>query len=1048
MNPCEPFIRRPVATSLLMLAVFIIGVIGYRLLPQSALPQVDYPTIQITTLYPGASPDVIASSITAPLERQFGQMPGLEQMWSTSSGGASVVTLRFALDLKLDVAEQQVQAAINAAATLLPSDLPAPPVYNKVNPADAPILTLAITSDTLPLPRVQDLADTRIAQKLSQVNGVGLVTLSGGQKPAVRIQANPRALTQLGLSLDDIRTAVSNQNVNQAKGSFDGPLRASTIDANDQLKDASEYAKLVIAYKNGAPIRIRDVADVVDDAENVRLAAWATLERDGKRVQQPGIVINVQRQPGANVIETVDAIKAILPQLRAALPASVELTTLTDRTVTIRASVRDVQYELLLAVALVVMVIFLFLRSIPATIIPSVAVPLSLVGTFAVMYAVGFSVNNLSLMALTIAAGFVVDDAIVMIENIARRIEDGEKPFTAAINGSKQIAFTIISLTVSLLAVLIPLLFMRDVVGRLFREFAITLAIAIIISAFVSLTLTPMMCARLLKSEHERREPRWLALIGRAFDGLQARYAVALDWVLARQALTLLVAVATVALTVLLAWLVPKGFFPVQDTGAIAAITTAPQSVSFAAMSEKQQAVVNALMDDPAVRSVSSIIGVDGVNTTINNGRLQIDLQPLESGRPRATALIERLNERIRNVPGISVAMQPVQDLTIEDRVSRTQYQFTLDSTDTAALGEWTPKLVERLQQLPQLADVTTELQRNGLQAYVEIDRDAASRMGVTVAAINNALYNAFGQRLISTIFTQASQYRVVLEVQKPVTGFGNPATGPEIIAQIYVPGTVAGVTSQVPLSSLARVIERPAELQVNKLNQFPATTVSFNVTKGVSLGEAVQAIEATEQALGMPASIRTQFQGATLAFRAALANEVWLILAAIVTMYIVLGVLYESYIHPITILSTLPSAGIGALLALIVSRNDLGVIAIIGIVLLIGIVKKNAIMMIDFALAAEREEGKTPHDAIRQACLLRLRPILMTTMAALLGALPLMLGSGMGSELRHPLGWTMVGGLLVSQVLTLFTTPVIYLAFERLARRFRRDETAAVAAE
>ena len=1048
MNPCEPFIRRPVATSLLMLAVFIIGVIGYRLLPQSALPQVDYPTIQITTLYPGASPEVIASSITAPLEKQFGQMPGLEQMWSTSSGGASVVTLRFALDLRLDVAEQQVQAAINAAATLLPSDLPAPPVYNKVNPADAPILTLALTSDTLPLPRVQDLADTRIAQKLSQVNGVGLVTLSGGQKPAVRIQVNPRALTQLGLSLDDIRTAVSNQNVNQAKGSFDGPLRASTIDANDQLKDASEYAKLVIAYKSGAPIRIRDVAAVVDDAENIRLAAWATFDRDGKRVQQPGIVINVQRQPGANVIETVNSIKAILPQLRAALPASVELSTLTDRTITIRASVRDVQYELMLAVALVVMVIFLFLRSIPATIIPSVAVPLSLVGTFAVMYAVGFSVNNLSLMALTIAAGFVVDDAIVMIENIARRIEDGEAPFEAAINGSKQIAFTIISLTVSLLAVLIPLLFMRDVVGRLFREFAITLAIAIIISAFVSLTLTPMMCARLLKSEHEQHEPRWLAAIGHAFDRLQAKYAVALDWVLARQALTLIVAVATVAVTVLLAWFVPKGFFPVQDTGTIAAITTAPQSVSFAAMSEKQQAVVNALMDDPAVRSVSSIIGVDGVNNTINNGRLQIDLQPLESGRVRATALIERLNDRVRNIPDIAVSMQPVQDLTIEDRVSRTQYQFTLDSTDTQALGEWTPKLVERMQQLPQITDVSTELQRSGLQAYVEIDRDAASRVGVTVAAINNALYNAFGQRLISTIFTQASQYRVVLEAQKPVTGSGNPTTGPEIIAQIYVPGTVAGVTSQVPLSSIARVAERPAELQVNKLNQFPATTVSFNVAKGVSLGEAVQAIEATEQALGMPASIRTQFQGATLAFRAALANQVWLILAAIATMYIVLGVLYESYIHPITILSTLPSAGIGALLALIVSGNDLGVIAIIGIVLLIGIVKKNAIMMIDFALAAERDEGKAPHDAIRQACLLRLRPILMTTMAALLGALPLMLGSGMGSELRHPLGWTMVGGLLVSQVLTLFTTPVIYLAFDRLARRFRREEPVRVAAD
>ncbi len=1055
MNFSEVFIRRPVATSLLMLAVLIAGLVAYRLLPQSALPQVDYPTIQVTTLYPGASPDVITSSITAPLERQFGQMPGLDAMWSASSGGASVITLRFSLELRLDVAEQQVQAAINAAATFLPSDLPAPPVYNKVNPADAPILTIALSSATMPLPKVQDMAETRVAQKISQVTGVGLVTLSGGQKPAVRVQVNPRALAAMGLSMEDVRIAISNQNVNQAKGSFDGSLRASTIDANDQLVSAAEYRRLVIAYRNGAPIRMGDVARVIDGAENVRLAAWAN--------QEPGIVLNVQRQPGANVIETVDRIKELLPQLQANLPAAVTLTTLTDRTITIRASVRDVQIELAMAVALVVMVIFLFLRSVPATLIPSVAVPLSLVGTFAAMYFAGFTINNLTLMALTIAAGFVVDDAIVMIENIARHLEEmsgnvsaqanlaagqvkdaqasGDSiAMRAAITGARQIGFTILSLTVSLIAVLIPLLFMREVVGRLFREFAITLAIAILISAIVSLTLTPMMCARLLKPESQHREPGWLKALGRSFDHLVNGYARALDWVLARQGLVLWVAVATVALTVALSLVVSKGFFPVQDTGAIQGITEASQTISFTAMGDRQQALVQELIQDPAVESVASLIGVDGSNQTVNSGRLMINLKPLESGRPRAAALIPRLQERVSRIPGIVLYLQPSQDLTIDDRVSRTAYQFTLDSSDPAALSEWVPRLMERLQALPQLRELSTDQQIGGLQAYVQIDRDAAARLGVTVAAIDNALYNAFGQRLVSTIFTQASQYRVVLETSPEFR------RTPEDIARLYVPGNVNGVASQVPMASVAQVVEKPAQLVINKLNQFPAATVYFNPAPGHSLGQAVEAIEAAQAEIGLPPSIRTQFQGASLAFKAALVNQVLLVLAAIVTMYIVLGVLYESYIHPVTILSTLPSAGIGALLALILTRNDLNVIAIIGIVLLIGIVKKNAIMMIDFALEAERHRGATPHEAIRQACLLRLRPILMTTMAALLGALPLMLGGGMGSELRQPLGLTMVGGLLVSQVLTLFTTPVIYLAFDRAARRWRARRQASAA--
>jgi multidrug efflux pump len=1019
MNPSRLFILRPVATSLLMVAILLAGLVGYRLLPLSALPEVDYPTIQVTTLYPGASPDVMTSSVTAPLERQFGQMPGLKQMSSSSSGGASVITLQFELTLPLDVAEQQVQAAINAAGTTLPNDLPVPPIYSKVNPADAPVLTIGVASTTIPLPRVRDLVETRVAQKISQLPGVGLVSIAGGQRPAMRVRVDPKALAAAGLGIEDVRTAIGNANSNQAKGSFDGPSRAATIDANDQIRAVSGYRDLILAYRGGAPLRLSDVAQISEGAENERLAAWAN--------EEPAIVLNIQRQPGSNVIEVVDRIKALLPTLRASLPGAVEVKVLTDRTTTIRASVRDVQRELVLAIALVVMVIFLFLRNLSATVIPSVAVPLSLVGTFGVMYLAGFSLNNLTLMALTIATGFVVDDAIVMIENIARYLEEGDSPLEAALKGSKQIGFTIISLTVSLIAVLIPLLFMADVVGRLFREFAITLAVAILISAVVSLTLTPMMCARLLRHVPEERQGRFQRASGAAFDRVVAVYGRWLNRVLDHQAATLVVAVLTLALTVALYVAVPKGFFPVQDTGLIQGISEAEQSISFAAMAERQQALAREILKDPAVESLSSFIGVDGVNPTLNTGRLLINLKPRSQRDADASGVIRRLQPRLAQLPGITLYMQPVQDLTIEDRVSRTQYQFSLDDADSERLARWVPRMVERMRAIPGLADVASDLQDRGLQAYLEIDRDAAGRLGLSMNAIDNALYSAFGQRQVSTIFTQANQYRVVLEVAPQFQA------SPQALEAIHVSGTAGQL---VPLSSIARVVERPTSLVVNHLGQFPAATISFNLAPGASLGSAVDAIHAAERELGLPASIQTRFQGAALAFQASLDSTLLLILAALVTMYIVLGVLYESYIHPITILSTLPSAGVGALLALMLAGSDLGIVAVIGIVLLIGIVKKNAIMMIDFALDAERNEGKSPRDAIHQACLLRFRPILMTTMAALLSALPLMLGTGVGSELRHPLGVTMVGGLLLSQVLTLFTTPVIYLAFDRLARR------------
>ncbi|WP_375453393.1 MdtB/MuxB family multidrug efflux RND transporter permease subunit [uncultured Methylobacterium sp.] len=1028
MNPSRLFILRPVATTLLMLAILIVGGVSYLNLPVSALPSVDYPTIQVQTFYPGASPEVMTSAVTAPLERQFGQLANLNQMTSQSSAGASVITLQFNLDLPLDIAEQQVQAAINAAGNLLPSDLPAPPIYAKVNPADAPVLTLALTSKTLPLTQVRDLAETRLAQKISQVAGVGLVSISGGQRPAVRVRFNARALAAYGLNIDDLRTTITNLNVNTPKGSIDGLKQSYAINANDQIQDPKAYDDAIIAYKNGGPVKLSDVADVVQGPENTKLGAWADAT--------PAIILNIQRQPGANVIATVDKIKALLPQLQASLPGAIQVGLLTDRTVTIRASVEDVQFELGLAVALVVLVIFLFLRSLSATLIPSLSVPLSLIGALAVMDLYGFSLDNLSLMALTIATGFVVDDAIVVIENISRHVEDGDSPLEAALKGSREIGFTIISLTVSLIAVLIPLLFMGDVVGRLFHEFAITLAATIVISAVVSLTLVPMLCARLLRHvpQAERRREGALSRMGRrATEGVIASYGRSLTVVLNHQGLTLVATLATVALTAYLFVVIPKGFFPVQDTGVIQGITQGDQTLSYAAMAERQQRIAAIILKDPDVANLSSFIGVDGQNVTLNSGRFLINLKPHAERGARNDGkvgdIIRRIQAATADVAGLRLYMQPVQDLTIDTAVSATQYQVILETPNLDDFETWVPRFTDALSRSPVVADVASDHQGQGLAAYVTIDRPTAGRYGITPATIDNALYDAFGQRIISTIFTQTNQYRVILEADPDLH------RTLDSLNAIHLPSSTV-TSGQVPLSAVATVSERRAPLLISHLGQFPATTVSFNLAPGAALGQAVDAVEEARKSIDLPPSFRVVPQGSVFAFQSALGNELFLVLAAIVTVYIVLGVLYESFIHPITILSTLPSAGIGALLGLMLFGLSLDIIAIIGIVLLIGIVKKNAIMMIDFALQAEREAGMSPRDAIYEACLLRFRPILMTTLAALFAAIPLIAGTGVGSELRQPLGIVIAGGLIVSQVLTLFTTPVIYLAFDRLERR------------
>ncbi|MGA8144934.1 MAG: efflux RND transporter permease subunit [Candidatus Acidiferrales bacterium] len=1088
MNPSRPFILRPVATSLLMAAILLAGFVAFLQLPVSALPEVDYPTIQILTFYPGASPDVVASAVTAPLERQFGQVPGLNQMTSTSSDGSSVIVLQFSLDLSIDVAEQEVQQAINSAQTYLPSDLPTPPLYSKTNPADAPILTLALTSDTIPLSQVEDLADTRLVQKISQLPGVGLVSISGGQKPAVRIQVNPTALSHYGINLEDVRTAIQQTSIDLAKGNFDGPRQDYQIQANDQLLSSKEFKPVVVAYRNGAPVFLSDVANIIDSAENVKQAAWMN--------DIPAVIVNIQRQPGANIIQVVDRITKLMPLLQQTLPASVKVSVLTDRTITIRASVQDVEFELMLTVALVVMVIFLFLRSLSATIIPSIAVPLSLVGTFGVMYIAGYSLNNLTLMALTISTGFVVDDAIVMIENIVRFIEEGDTPLEAALKGSEQIGFTIVSLTISLIAVLIPLLFMGDIVGRLFREFAITLSVTILVSAVVSLTLTPMMCAKLLRHKTEAQRGRFYAASERAFQRVIDYYGETLQWVLQHQTATLLVAAATLVLTIWLYILIPKGFFPVQDTGIIQGISQAPQSISFDAMSERQQELVRIILKDPAVQSVSSFIGVDGTNTTLNSGRIQINLKPLEERKINASNVIRRLQPELEKVGGITLYMQPVQDLTVEDRVSRTQFQYTLEDPDAAELSRWTARLVKKLQALPQLRDVATDQQTSGLAASLVIDRQTASRLGISPQTIDETLYDAFGQRQVSTLYTQLNQYHVVLEtmpdfqrnpaklqdiyvrsaatqnssgsstpvgsstsssssggvVTATASGGGSGSTaGPSGPNSNATTGSAnpAAVTAlngaAVPLSAFTHFESRSAPLAINHQGQFPVVTISFNLAPDASLGDATKAIDEAQKEIKMPLSVQAAFQGTAASFQASLSNEPLLILAALITVYIVLGVLYESYIHPITILSTLPSAGVGAILALMITGQELSVVALIGIILLIGIVKKNGIMMIDFALEAERKEGKSSTDAIYQACLLRFRPIMMTTMAALLAGLPLALGTGIGAELRRPLGIAMVGGLIFSQVLTLYTTPVIYIFFDRLAKRFSGSRKSAM---